>query len=149
MDAKMTRRTFAGGSAALGASQRLRDYQRRQELGREERPEERFMLDVKDLLEAIAQRTLSQYPETIPAFIEDVLGFRMWPVQREIAEAVETKRAVAVRSCHAAGKSAITARIVPAFLHTRDPSIVVTTAPTNRQVQHILWRYIITAVKGS
>lgn len=90
-----------------------------------------------------------RYPRQIVPFIEETMGFHMWPIQRQIAQSVDDNPATAVRSCHAAGKSAGSARIVPAFLHTRDHSIAVTTAPTNRQVQHILWRYINSAIRRS
>lgn len=85
----------------------------------------------------------------IADFIEEDLGFRLWPSQRAIADAVDDYSRVAVRSCHAAGKSAVSARIALAFLMTRPHSIVITTAPTARQVQNILWRYIRTAAAAA
>lgn len=75
-------------------------------------------------------------------FIEQVLGEAVWSKQGEICDALDDHRFVAVRSCHSAGKSHIAARVAVAFLHTRPNSIVITTAPTNRQVKNVLWRYI-------
>lgn len=75
-------------------------------------------------------------------FIEEVLNDPLWSGQRMICDALDTYRYVTVRSCHAAGKSHTAARIVLAFLHRHPHSIVVTTAPTNRQVKNVLWRYI-------
>lgn len=75
-------------------------------------------------------------------FIEQDLGDPLWEKQRAIANALDDHRFVAVKSCHAAGKSFTAARIVAAYLILHPHSIVVTTAPTNRQVRNILWRYI-------
>lgn len=80
--------------------------------------------------------------ESLADFIEHELGDQLWDKQREIADALDRHRFVAVKSCHAIGKSFIAARIVLAYLHKHRNSIVVTTAPTNRQVKNILWRYI-------
>lgn len=76
------------------------------------------------------------------AFITDVLGESLWSKQEDICDAVDDHRFVAVRSCHSAGKSHVASRIALAYLHVHPGSIVVTTAPTNRQVKNILWRYI-------
>lgn len=81
----------------------------------------------------------------IAHYIADELAFQMWERQEEIANAVETYPRTAVRSCHAAGKSTIAARVALAYLQTRQNSIVITTAPTDRQVENVLWRHINTA----
>src|SRR5690606_34428875 len=46
----------------------------------------------------------------------------------------------AVRSCHAAGKSHLGARLALSYVEQNPRSIVVTTAPTSRQVRNVLWR---------
>lgn len=53
-----------------------------------------------------------------------------------------THRETAVKTCNAVGKSFIAADIANTFLDTFPRSIVVTTAPTWRQVKDVLWRYI-------
>lgn len=73
-------------------------------------------------------------------FIEEILGIDMWEGQKKIVRSVDENFATAVKSCHGSGKSYIMAAVVLAFLHTRTPSVAVTTAPTNRQVRGILWR---------
>ena len=78
-------------------------------------------------------------------FIEKTLKFKMWGKQREIVRSIENNHMTAVRSCHAIGKTATSARAVIAYLETHPHSIVITTAPTSRQVRHILWRNIRTA----
>lgn len=75
----------------------------------------------------------------------DMLGATPWPIQIEILEAVFKYREVAVKSCHGTGKSYNAARIAALFLLTHPGSIVVTTAPTWRQVKEVLWRELRTA----
>jgi hypothetical protein len=57
-------------------------------------------------------------------------------------ESVRDNSRVTVKSCHASGKSFVAARIVLNFLHSFTNSIVLTTAPTFRQVEDILWQEI-------
>ena len=75
-------------------------------------------------------------------FVRDYLGSAPWPKQEEILEAVRDNKEVAVASCHAAGKSWISARTVLWFNFTHKLSRVVTTAPTFDQVKDILWQEI-------
>lgn len=75
-------------------------------------------------------------------FIRDVLGDRLWEKQREIVESVRDNKRTTVRSCHNVGKTFTAARLALWFLQTRPESIIVTTAPTARQVEDILWREI-------
>lgn len=75
-------------------------------------------------------------------FAADVLGARLWSVQREILESVRDNERTAVRSCHASGKTFDAAVCVLWFLLTHSPSKIVTTAPTWRQVEEILWSEI-------
>jgi len=78
-------------------------------------------------------------------WMQTVLGDKPWSAQLELACALRDNREVAVKSCNSAGKSWISGRIVLWFLHTHIPSVVITTAPTDRQVKHILWQEIRTA----
>jgi hypothetical protein len=73
-------------------------------------------------------------------FITSVLGIDLWEGQKEIVNSIDNNFATAVKSAHGTGKSFCMAAAALAFLHTRIPSVVVTTAPTNRQVRGILWR---------
>ena len=66
----------------------------------------------------------------------------LWSMQREIVDAVFKYRTVAVKSCNSAGKSYLAARVAHAFLTLHPHSLVVSTAPTARQVRDVLWRYI-------
>ncbi len=69
-------------------------------------------------------------------------GEVFWEKQVEIARALAVNRRVAVASCNAAGKSFLAARLAVWFLTTYSPGIVITTAPTDRQVRRILWKEI-------
>jgi hypothetical protein len=61
---------------------------------------------------------------------------------RAVARSVAANRRTAVASCNGAGKSWIAARIAMSFLKTHYPAIVITTAPTARQVRRVLWREV-------
>ncbi len=82
-------------------------------------------------------------------FIEEIIGSELEDYQRDIVRAVQKYDEVAVRSCHAIGKSFISARLVCAFVGSNPDSIAWTTAPTSRQVYNILWREIRSALKNS
>lgn len=82
-------------------------------------------------------------------FVTDVLGNKPWNKQVEIIDSVFRYKLTAVKTCNAIGKSYIAARIVITYLMLHPHSIVVTTAPTWRQVTDILWREIGTALKQS
>jgi len=80
-------------------------------------------------------------------FTEAVLGDQMWDIQKEVARAVRDNRVVTVRSCHGIGKTFMGSRIALWFLDFYKDSIVVTTAPTWRQVEEQMWRYMRNAHK--
>lgn len=87
---------------------------------------------------------------TDPAWwVRTVLGHELWPAQIEIIESVRDNRVTAVKSCHGPGKSFIAADTALWFLYAHKPSIVITTAPTDRQVKGILWKEIRKSHKGA
>lgn len=77
-------------------------------------------------------------------WVKERAGGFPWSKQREIMEAVRDYPRVAVRSCHATGKTFTAAQIVGWWIDSHPPgeSFVVTTAPTAPQVKAILWREI-------
>lgn len=75
-------------------------------------------------------------------FYENILGETLWHKQREIAFSVRDNKRTAVRSCHGAGKSFLAARIVLWWEFSHPGAIAVTTAPTYRQVQKVIWQEI-------
>jgi len=83
-------------------------------------------------------------------FIEDeVLGSRLWADQKRIIDSVRDNFKTAWRSCHGIGKSFCCARLVLWWLFSFPYSIVLTTAPTWRQVEDILWKEIRSAYNNS
>lgn len=82
------------------------------------------------------------FQESPVEWIEEVFGEALWPTERTIANSVRDNRRTSVRSCHGSGKSYTAARIALWFLYCFPNSKVITTAPTARQVEDILWREI-------
>ncbi len=78
-------------------------------------------------------------------WVREVLGHEPWQKQVEILESVRDNKVTAVKSCHAAGKSHVAACAALWFLYTHPRSLVITTAPTDRQVTGILWKEIRTS----
>lgn len=75
-------------------------------------------------------------------FATQTLGLWLSRKQREVLEAVRDHPKVVVPSCHAAGKTFLSAIVVLWWMFTRKPAYVITTAPTWRQVQRLLWKEI-------
>jgi superfamily II DNA or RNA helicase len=71
-------------------------------------------------------------------WLQNISGEVPWDKQREIMEAVVCHPRVAVASANGCGKTFIAARIAASWLLTYRPSIVITTAPTDRQVNDYL-----------
>ena len=88
---------------------------------------------------------INEHSADHPAFFfEHVLGIELWPKQLEVVESLVNNRVTTVRSNHSAGKSFTASAAAFWFLMTHPESIVVTTAPTFRQVKDVLWREIRT-----
>ena len=94
------------------------------------------------LTQETAQLILKNTTESPSWFFKHVLGVRPWAIQRKIARALRDNQEVSVKSCHGAGKSWLAAAIAHWFACAYRPSIVITTAPTDRQVRSILWKEI-------
>ena len=75
-------------------------------------------------------------------FANDELGVKPWRKQEEILNALIKHNYVAVRSCNGSGKTFTAALATLWWLMIHDKAIVVTTAPTERQVKNMLWREI-------
>jgi len=76
------------------------------------------------------------------SFIRLVLGAQLWSKQADVAESVRDHKRTIVASCHGVGKTMVAARIALWWLYTRPFSVVITTAPTLRQVVKQLWKEI-------
>lgn len=76
-------------------------------------------------------------------FCRTILQLTLWSKQREIIESVRDNPRTAVRSSHGVGKTMTAAATVLWFLAAYpNESLVVTTAPTWRQVKDQLWKEI-------
>ena len=75
-------------------------------------------------------------------FATDILGVTLWTKQKEVLEALTINRRVAVKSGNGLGKGFCASVAVLWFLHSHNPGIVLSTAPTFRQVRYVLWRQI-------
>ena len=72
----------------------------------------------------------------------DVKEEHVWDKMREIALSVQNNQFTCVKAGNSLSKSYTMARIALWFLYTHYPSTVVTTAPSNFQVEEIIWREI-------
>jgi phage terminase large subunit len=75
-------------------------------------------------------------------FCNDVFTRKPRDFQPEFIEAVRDNPRTAVKACRDAGKSAAAAYVFWWWLCTRPNSLVITTAPTGRQVKGALWTEI-------
>lgn len=75
-------------------------------------------------------------------WVKRTTGKEMWRLQRAAAELLRDNDRVAIASCHGIGKSWLAGRLATWFSYTRRNSLVVTTAPTKRQVEQVLWKEI-------
>ena len=75
-------------------------------------------------------------------FASEVLGVKLWQKQCDVLRAVSCSRRVAVKSGNGLGKDFTAAVAILWYLHGHDPGIVLSTAPTFRQVRHVLWRQV-------
>lgn len=101
-------------------------------------------------MESLSQNNLLAKVQTKPQlFIKKVLGCNLEIFQERICDEVANFDRVAVSACHAVGKTFLLARIALWFLYCFRNSIVITTAPTARQVEMLLWGEIGVAVKNA
>ncbi len=76
------------------------------------------------------------------AFARDVLGVSLWSKQEQVLEALAGSTRVAVKSGNGLGKGFSASVAILWFLACHDPAAVLSTAPTFRQVRHVLWREV-------
>ncbi len=93
-------------------------------------------------LEENSSEVVEVEPDSPIAFADKVLGVTLWEKQKEVLSALTLHRRVAVKAGNGLGKGFCAAVAVLWFIHHHDPAIALTTAPTFRQVRHVLWRQI-------
>lgn len=82
---------------------------------------------------------LSRYIDDPVAFVRELIGAEPDPAQEEVLRAVASSSAVAVKSGHGIGKTAVEAWVTLWFMFTRPHARVPVTAPTMHQLDDILW----------
>ena len=93
----------------------------------------------------IQEKLLDLWAGNPAAFFEDALGSTLTPDQGRVVESVRANRRTASPAGHSVGKSVVAAGLALWYLVTRPGAKVVTTAPTWRQVEEVLWREIARA----
>ncbi|MDA1191165.1 MAG: hypothetical protein O3A46_05695, partial [Candidatus Poribacteria bacterium] len=76
------------------------------------------------------------------AFAEQTLGVDLWSRQKDVLRSVFENRRTVVPAGHGVGKTFVSAVAALTFLFLRQPSKVITTAPTWNQVRKLLWAEI-------
>jgi hypothetical protein len=83
-------------------------------------------------------------------FFEDVLGIdTLECYQSDVLRRVAKYNRVLIRSSHSTGKTYMMARIALWFYSCFENSLVITTAPTHKQVEKLLWGELRDAYKNS
>jgi len=77
-------------------------------------------------------------------WLEEKLGEKLWSKQEEVKDSVVANRYTAVQSCHDSGKSYTASRLMSWWIdsHPDGDAFVVSTAPSQTQVEAILWREV-------
>ncbi len=113
-------------------------------------PEERIRLLIAEgphaweAIEAERGTKWAAFADWPEGFVEIALGEFLWSKQRDILRSLVDNKRTVVPACHAPGKSHIAARAVAWWgaVHPPGTALVITTAPTFRQVRTILWPHI-------
>lgn len=91
-----------------------------------------------------AEYSIRKYQVDPIAFMKDKLDAEVWGGAQEVCRAIAASPTarVAVKAGHGTQKTYTAARIALWFSHNFRPSKVITTAPTKRQVEKLLWAEI-------
>ena len=98
-----------------------------------------------------AAPALAQFRDDPTGFIAHALpnAGQPYPKQIEMLDLVANHRRISVVGCNGSGKDWAAARIILWWLETRPAAKVVVLAPTQRQIEYILWPEIATAVANA
>lgn len=98
-------------------------------------------LEEEDKKAAKKGADLSYYQGKPVEFIEAELGVTLTDEQKEIAKSLQTKKETNIQATHGVGKTMFSACYAIYFVFVEHGK-VITTAPTDRQVRHLLWSEI-------
>lgn len=78
------------------------------------------------------------------AWVKKKTGVHLWSKQRDICNSVQQNKLTAVKSGHGVGKSFTTSNLAAWWIDTHpvDDTMVISTAPSTRQVSAIMWEEI-------
>lgn len=93
-------------------------------------------------MNAKTKKILSRAQKDPVWFVNEVLKAKPWNKQVEILQSVRDHPRTAVRSCHGIGKSFTAGQVILWFLYAFPYSIVLSTAPTWRQVEKLIWKEV-------
>ncbi len=96
----------------------------------------------KELTKQEQYEILERYQGDWCSFIEEQLEIELWSFMRAIIDSVQKNQRTSVRACHGSSKTICAAAIGVTFLNLYEDSIVITTAPGERQVKDLLWKEI-------
>jgi len=100
--------------------------------------------------DAAFDKALTKMQDNPELFFKEPLGITsLEGFQAKVLQAISDFSRVAIRACHSMGKTWLLARVVLWFLFCYRGSIVITTAPTHRQVIKLLWGELATAYKNA
>src|SRR5579871_4470371 len=102
-----------------------------------------------DALRRLKREKLRRFYRQDPElYALQVLEVRWWAKQSEIARALLQYRRVFVKASHSIGKSFLAGGLVNWFFDCFDPGLCLTTAPTQAQVEDVLWKEVRTQRRG-
>lgn len=87
-------------------------------------------------------KSISQAIEDPVIYPQTILGHQTWWGQERMLRSIFQNRRTAVAACHASSKTFTVAESLLHWLAYYDDGVVITTAPTNRQVRNLVWREV-------
>lgn len=89
------------------------------------------------------KKLIRKYRKNPAGYIHDIIGVRhLTDEQKAIVETFWNNKYTGVKAAHSVGKTFIEACIVLTYMNLYSSTIVITTAPTARQVKDLLWAEI-------
>lgn len=90
----------------------------------------------------LRRRNRERWRDDPAAFARERLGVELTPDQEAIMLSVRDNPSTAVKAGNAVGKTHVSGTIVAWWMEVWDDAIVITTAPTDKQVKDLLWKEI-------
>ena len=99
-------------------------------------------------IDAVSEKNPANYASDPIAYASDILGVSWWSKQQDIARALLEHRKVFVKASHSVGKTHLAGGLVSWHFDSFDPGITLTTAPTAKQVNEVLWKEVRSQRRG-